>query len=93
MIEFETDKYFGLLICRSMWDALLKTVRCEIISFIRNNDIDAYVLRWVFITKKVFLLYLEMIENNILNKFSENQFSKIEMEKSFDRNLYFFKSF
>lgn len=32
---------------RSMWDALLKSVRCEIISFKRNDEIDAYVLRWV----------------------------------------------
>lgn len=30
-----------------MWDALLKSVRCEIISFKRNDEIDAYVLRWV----------------------------------------------
>lgn len=30
---------------RSMWDALLKSVRCEIISFKRNDQIDAYVLR------------------------------------------------
>ncbi|XP_031632196.1 S-adenosylmethionine decarboxylase proenzyme isoform X2 [Contarinia nasturtii] len=29
---------------RSMWDALLKSVRCEIISFKRNDQIDAYVL-------------------------------------------------
>lgn len=37
-----------LLFCfirRSMWDALLKSVRCEIISFKRNEQIDAYVLR------------------------------------------------
>jgi hypothetical protein len=26
---------------------LLKSVRCEIISFTRNEQIDAYVLRWV----------------------------------------------
>jgi S-adenosylmethionine decarboxylase len=29
---------------RHMWDALLKSVRCEIISFTRNDQIDAYVL-------------------------------------------------
>ncbi|XP_055706438.1 S-adenosylmethionine decarboxylase proenzyme [Phlebotomus papatasi] len=29
---------------RPMWDALLKSVRCEIISFSRNDQIDAYVL-------------------------------------------------
>lgn len=38
---------FRFLFCRSMWDALLKSVRCEIISFKRNDEIDAYVLRWV----------------------------------------------
>jgi hypothetical protein len=30
---------------RHMWDALLKSVRCAIISFTRNEQIDAYVLR------------------------------------------------
>lgn len=30
---------------RTHWDALLKSVRCEIISFTRNEQIDAYVLR------------------------------------------------
>lgn len=34
-------------ISRDHWDALLKSVRCEIISFTRNDQIDAYVLRWV----------------------------------------------
>ncbi|XP_026473255.1 S-adenosylmethionine decarboxylase proenzyme [Ctenocephalides felis] len=29
---------------RSKWDALLKIVRCEIISFSRNDQVDAYVL-------------------------------------------------
>ncbi|CRK86484.1 CLUMA_CG000075, isoform B [Clunio marinus] len=29
---------------RTHWDALLKSVRCEIISFTRNEQIDAYVL-------------------------------------------------
>ncbi|XP_055375542.1 S-adenosylmethionine decarboxylase proenzyme isoform X2 [Condylostylus longicornis] len=29
---------------RPMWNALLKSVRCEIISFSRNDNIDAYVL-------------------------------------------------
>ncbi|XP_062534525.1 S-adenosylmethionine decarboxylase proenzyme-like isoform X1 [Armigeres subalbatus] len=29
---------------RAMWDVMLKTVRCEIISFTRNEQIDAYVL-------------------------------------------------
>lgn len=30
---------------RHMMEALLKSVRCEIIAFSRNDQIDAYVLR------------------------------------------------
>uniref|UniRef100_A0A336LU59 S-adenosylmethionine decarboxylase proenzyme n=1 Tax=Culicoides sonorensis TaxID=179676 RepID=A0A336LU59_CULSO len=36
---------------RSVWDDLLQSVRCEIISFTRNEFIDAYVLRrWILKT-------------------------------------------
>lgn len=43
---------------RSMWDALLKTVRCEIISFTRNEQIDAYVLSEssMFVSKRRWIL-------------------------------------
>jgi hypothetical protein len=37
--------FIFILPSRSHWDALLKSVRCEIISFTRNEQIDAYVLR------------------------------------------------
>uniref|UniRef100_A0A182K1I2 Uncharacterized protein n=1 Tax=Anopheles christyi TaxID=43041 RepID=A0A182K1I2_9DIPT len=41
-----------------MWDALLKTVRCEIISFTRNDQIDAYVLSEssMFVSKRRWIL-------------------------------------
>lgn len=43
---------------RPMWDALLKTVRCEIISFTRNEQIDAYVLSEssMFVSKRRWIL-------------------------------------
>lgn len=43
---------------RAMWDALLKTVRCEIISFTRNEQIDAYVLSEssMFVSKRRWIL-------------------------------------
>uniref|UniRef100_A0A182JE22 S-adenosylmethionine decarboxylase proenzyme n=1 Tax=Anopheles atroparvus TaxID=41427 RepID=A0A182JE22_ANOAO len=43
---------------RPMWDALLKTVRCEIISFTRNDQIDAYVLSEssMFVSKRRWIL-------------------------------------
>uniref|UniRef100_U5EYZ7 S-adenosylmethionine decarboxylase proenzyme n=1 Tax=Corethrella appendiculata TaxID=1370023 RepID=U5EYZ7_9DIPT len=43
---------------RSMWDALLKSVRCEIISFTRNDQIDAYVLSEssMFVSKRRWIL-------------------------------------
>ncbi|XP_055305684.1 S-adenosylmethionine decarboxylase proenzyme isoform X2 [Sitodiplosis mosellana] len=43
---------------RSMWDALLKSVRCEIISFKRNDQIDAYVLSEssMFVSKRRWIL-------------------------------------
>ncbi|KAG4074945.1 hypothetical protein HA402_009370 [Bradysia odoriphaga] len=43
---------------RSMWDALLKSVRCEIISFTRNEQIDAYVLSEssMFVSKRRWIL-------------------------------------
>lgn len=47
LIEFNWICCFFARYFRSMWDALLKSVRCEIISFKRNDEIDAYVLRWV----------------------------------------------
>lgn len=34
-----------ILIFRQKWESLLKIVRCEIISFCRNDQVDAYVLR------------------------------------------------
>jgi hypothetical protein len=33
--------------CRQKLESLLKIVRCEVISFVRNDQVDAYVLRWV----------------------------------------------
>lgn len=44
-IEIIITEQICFLFSRSMWDALLKSVRCEIISFKRNDQIDAYVLR------------------------------------------------
>ncbi|XP_049532862.1 S-adenosylmethionine decarboxylase proenzyme [Anopheles darlingi] len=43
---------------RPMWDALLKRVRCEIISFARNEQIDAYVLSEssMFVSKRRWIL-------------------------------------
>ncbi|KAG5676295.1 hypothetical protein PVAND_006142 [Polypedilum vanderplanki] len=43
---------------RSHWDALLKSVRCEIISFTRNEQIDAYVLSEssMFVSKRRWIL-------------------------------------
>lgn len=43
---------------RPMWEALLKTVRCEIISFTRNEQIDAYVLSEssMFVSKRRWIL-------------------------------------
>ncbi|KAL5278826.1 AMD1 family protein [Megaselia abdita] len=43
---------------RQMWDALLKTVKCEIISFSRNDHIDAYVLSEssMFVSKRRWIL-------------------------------------
>lgn len=43
---------------RPMWDALLKTVHCEIISFTRNEQIDAYVLSEssMFVSKRRWIL-------------------------------------
>lgn len=43
---------------RSVWDALLKSVRCEIISFKRNDQIDAYVLSEssMFVSKRRWIL-------------------------------------
>ncbi|XP_055836821.1 S-adenosylmethionine decarboxylase proenzyme isoform X1 [Episyrphus balteatus] len=43
---------------RPMWDALLKSVRCEIISFSRNDQIDAYVLSEssMFVSKRRWIL-------------------------------------
>lgn len=37
--------YFPFYIFRIKLESLLKIVRCEIISFARNDQIDAYVLR------------------------------------------------
>jgi len=31
--------------CRQKLESLLKIVRCEVISFVRNDQVDAYVLR------------------------------------------------
>lgn len=46
------------MIPRAMWDALLKSVRCEIISFSRNEHIDAYVLSEssMFVSKRRWIL-------------------------------------
>ncbi|XP_055639090.1 S-adenosylmethionine decarboxylase proenzyme isoform X1 [Toxorhynchites rutilus septentrionalis] len=43
---------------RPMWDALLKTVRCEIISVTKNEQIDAYVLSEssMFVSKRRWIL-------------------------------------
>ncbi|XP_050077891.1 S-adenosylmethionine decarboxylase proenzyme isoform X1 [Anopheles maculipalpis] len=43
---------------RPMWEAMLKTVRCEIISFTRNDQIDAYVLSEssMFVSKRRWIL-------------------------------------
>ncbi|XP_063700816.1 S-adenosylmethionine decarboxylase proenzyme isoform X2 [Culicoides brevitarsis] len=43
---------------RPLWDALLKSVRCEIISFTRNDNIDAYVLSEssMFVSKRRWIL-------------------------------------
>ncbi|XP_051173418.1 S-adenosylmethionine decarboxylase proenzyme [Leptopilina boulardi] len=43
---------------RHKWESLLKTVRCEIISFCRNDQIDAYVLSEssMFISKRRIIL-------------------------------------
>lgn len=37
---------FSIFFSRDKLESLLKIVRCEIISFTRNDQIDAYVLRW-----------------------------------------------
>lgn len=34
-----------LLICRDEFEAMLKIVHCEVVSFSRNDKVDAYVLR------------------------------------------------
>ncbi|XP_037902785.1 S-adenosylmethionine decarboxylase proenzyme isoform X2 [Hermetia illucens] len=55
----ETNKNADLRkIPRSMWDALLKSVRCEIISFSKNDYIDAYVLSEssMFVSKRRWIL-------------------------------------
>jgi len=46
------------LISRSKWENMLKIVRCEIISFTRNDTIDAYVLSEssLFVSKRRILL-------------------------------------
>jgi S-adenosylmethionine decarboxylase len=43
---------------RPLWDAMLKAVRCEIISFTRNDHIDAYVLSEssMFVSKRRWIL-------------------------------------
>ncbi|XP_050294482.1 S-adenosylmethionine decarboxylase proenzyme isoform X2 [Anthonomus grandis grandis] len=43
---------------RSQWETLLKIVRCEIISFTKNEQIDAYVLSEssMFVSKRRFIL-------------------------------------
>ncbi|XP_047109291.1 S-adenosylmethionine decarboxylase proenzyme isoform X1 [Schistocerca piceifrons] len=45
-------------ISRSKWESLLKIVRCEVISFVRNEHVDAYVLSEssMFITNRRFIL-------------------------------------
>lgn len=52
-----------LITNRSHWDALLKSVRCEIISFTRNEQIDAYVLRWVVDIKSFYAMLPHLLIN------------------------------
>lgn len=40
-------RFFDFNCFRHKLESLLKIVRCEIISFVKNDQIDAYVLRWV----------------------------------------------
>ncbi|XP_032688113.1 S-adenosylmethionine decarboxylase proenzyme isoform X2 [Odontomachus brunneus] len=45
-------------VCTHKWESLLKIVRCEIISFCRNDHVDAYVLSEssMFVSKHRFIL-------------------------------------
>ena len=40
---FDMAKFY--VFCRQKLESLLKIVRCEVINFVRNDQVDAYVLR------------------------------------------------
>lgn len=72
---------------RSHWDALLKSVRCEIISFTRNEQIDAYVLSEssMFVSKRRWILKtcgtttpLQCLEPLLQMAFTIGGYSEIE---------------
>lgn len=54
------------VLSRQKWEALLKIVHCEIISYSSNEHMDAYVLRWVHF---ISFITLQKPPSNVLNTF------------------------